>query len=80
MPNKLDKEIKLEKIFIKVLKLKSKRNVQNTSMQNTKQWDSLNHLRLILEVEKSFNFSFDIKKIPNLKSFKIIAIEVIKKK
>ena len=79
MSNKLDKIIKLEKIFTKVLKLKSKKNIQSLSMQNSKQWDSLNHLRLILEIEKNFNFSFDMKKIPNLKSFKIIALEITKK-
>ena len=39
-------------------------------MQNSKQWDSLNHPRLILEIEKNFNFSFDMKKIPNLKALK----------
>ena len=80
MSNKLNKIQKLEKIFIKVLKLKSKKNLHNLSMQNAKQWDSLNHLRLILEIEKNFNFSFDIKKIPNLKSFKIILLEITKKK
>ena len=53
MSNKLDKIIKLEKIFTKVLKLKSKKNIQSLSMQNSKQWDSLNHLRLILEIEKN---------------------------
>ena len=73
-------KIKLAKVFLKILKLKTKKNIENLSMQNTKQWDSLNHLRLILEIEKSFNISFDIKKIPNLRSFRIIFLELVKKK
>ena len=71
---------KLEKIFSKILKIKIKKNIQNLSMQNCKQWDSLNHLRLILDIEKNFGISFEMKKIPNLKSFKLVLFEIIKKK
>ena len=55
---------KLERVFSKILKIKIKKNIQNLSMQNCKQWDSLNHLRLILDIEKNFGISFEMKKIP----------------
>ena len=71
---------KLERVFSKILKIKIKKNIQNLSMQNCKQWDSLNHLRLILDIEKNFGISFEMKKIPNLKSFKLIFLEIKKKK
>lgn len=80
MPDNRIKIQKLEKIFSKILKIKIKKNTQNLSMQNCKQWDSLNHLRLILDIEKNFGISFEMKKIPNLKSFKLILFEIIKKK
>lgn len=72
-------EHKLIKSFSKILKIKNNKEIINSSMQNCKKWDSLNHLRLILEIEKNFNYSFKIKQIPNLRSFKIILLELKKK-
>jgi acyl carrier protein len=70
---------KLEKIFTNIFKIKNKKKINNLSMQNCKNWDSLSHLRLILEIEKNFKYSFNISKVPNLKSFKIISLEIMKK-
>jgi len=72
-------ENKLIKSFSKILKIKNNKEISNLSMQNCKKWDSLNHLRLILEIEKNFNYSFKINQIPNLRSFKIILLELKKK-
>lgn len=77
--NKEIKIEKLEKIFSSIFKIKNKKKINNLSMQNCKDWDSLNHLRLILEVEKNFKYSFNISKVPNLKSFKLISLELFKK-
>ena len=43
-------ENKLKKIFKKVLK----ENKKLYDMENTTNWDSLNHLRLIVEIQKNF--------------------------
>ena len=43
---------KLEKIFTNIFKIKNKKKINNLSMQNCKNWDSLSHLTLILENKK----------------------------
>ena len=42
---------KIEKIFLNIIKKKI--NSKSTN-KNTKNWDSLNHVKLILSLEKNF--------------------------
>ena len=50
-----------------------------TSKQNMDKWDSMNHLRLIVELEEEFNISFEPEEIVEMKS--IVSIEdIINKK
>ena len=46
-----------------------------TSKQNMDKWDSMNHLRLIVELEEEFNISFEPEEIDEMKS--IYNIEAI---
>ena len=43
-----------------------------TSQQNMGKWDSINHLRLIVELEEEFNISFDPEEIIVMKSINSI--------
>ena len=44
-------------------------------MGNIKQWDSLGHINLLLEIEKRFKVKFSMKEISELKNMKkIVAI------
>jgi len=63
---KLKKKIienKLKIIFKKVFK----ENKKVYNMENTSNWDSLNHLKLIIEIQKKFQI-----KIPNINVPKLV--------
>ena len=71
-------EKKLKKIFIDILKVNSK-NILNASQDNTKNWDSVNHMNLILEIENIFNISLSATDVVKLNNFYSI-IKVINRK
>tara|TARA_B100000131_G_C17596740_1_gene401625 strand:+ start:286 stop:501 length:216 start_codon:yes stop_codon:yes gene_type:complete len=60
----------------KVLKLLGEvleKNIKlNDSADNVSNWDSLNHLRIILEIENEFDISIEHEIIPDLNSVKKI--------
>ncbi len=68
-------ENKLKKIFKKVFK----ENKKLYDMENTTNWDSLNHLRLIVEIQKEFRIKISNTDVPKLISQKKI-IKYISKK
>lgn len=45
-------ELKIEKIFVKVLAVESPRAINKTDCE---EWDSLKHIELILELEDEFD-------------------------
>lgn len=45
------------------------------SQENTPQWDSLNHLRLVLELEQNLGIRFRAQDIPRMTS--VAAIEAV---
>tara|TARA_B100000003_G_C10787570_1_gene313497 strand:+ start:368 stop:613 length:246 start_codon:yes stop_codon:yes gene_type:complete len=76
-------EKKFLKIFNKIM-LTNLRKVSKIKRLEIKRWDSLNHVKLISELEQSFKINFDLKdnqSIKNLESFfSIIAKKILKKK
>lgn len=48
----------------------------NSSKDNIDDWDSLEHIKLILEVEEQFNVRFSLEVIPKLTSIKQIQAEL----
>mgnify|MGYP001380710316 CR=1 FL=1 len=74
---KIDEEVK--KIFITLFKLKKNNIKLNTNFKNTKKWDSLNHIKLIMAIESKFKISIDPDAALKLLSFKDI-VKFIKKK
>ena len=50
-----------------------------TSKQNMEKWDSMNHLRLIVELEEEFNISFEPEEIAEMESIDSIKIIITKK-
>ena len=67
---------KIEKIFLNIIKKKI--NSKSTN-KNTKNWDSLNHVKLILSLEKNFKIKFDLSEFDQLDSFLSIK-KIIKSK
>ena len=67
-----DIESDLFKIFAKVFGLMDNSINMSTSQENLENWDSLNHILLIVEVEKKFNIKFKVGEISELNSVKKI--------
>lgn len=55
--------------ILKVASQALKTNVdENTTQKNCAEWDSLNHLSLIIELEMEFEVSFEPEEIASMKS------------
>ncbi len=52
---------------------------ENSSQQNCEQWDSMNHLNLIVELEMDFGVSFEPEEIAQMRSFEEV-VRVLKNK
>ena len=63
---------RLNCIFSEIFHLPEKKINENMSSINTERWESLNHLKLIMAIEREFNIQFETELIPKLNSYKII--------
>lgn len=70
---------KLKKIFAKVVGVKETSIKSNTSPKNTKKWDSLAHMNLIMAFEKQFKIKFTDDEITEMLTYELIK-EIIKNK
>lgn len=67
-------QLKLKKIISKILKINLGKIPNNLNRDNCKNWDSMNHVRLILEIEKEFGF-----KIDNNDAIDLVSLETLVK-
>ena len=68
---KIDNEIK--KILVKIFpKAKIPKKIDNLKLGGLKGWDSLGHVNLLLEIEKTFQIKFDSKIFLTLNTIKEI--------
>lgn len=72
-----DIESDLFKIFAKVFGLMDNSINMSTSQENLENWDSLNHILLIVEIEKKFDIKFKVGEISELNSVKKIFERVL---
>ena len=72
-------EDKLKKIFSEVFEIKISEINDDSSADNVKKWDSLNHTNLILSLEDEFKISFTADEIIDMLNFKLIKIIVQEK-
>mgnify|MGYP000087679571 FL=1 len=70
---------KLKKIFAKVIGVKQSSIKSYTSPKNTKKWDSLAHMNLIMALEKQFKIKFTDDEITEMLNYELIK-EIIKNK
>ena len=68
----------IKKIMTEVFLIESSLVNDKISQKNTGQWDSLNHLNLIVEIEEEFDVSFSPEQIGSMTSLKIILDEIKK--
>ena len=67
-----NKEFKIDQKLVKILKKIFKEDKSFFSMENTLNWDSLNHLRLISQIQKNFKVrisNFEISKLTDQKKY-----------
>ena len=69
---------KLKDIFIKQFQIKDEKDVELLSFNSINKWDSLNHIKLIIHIEKIFNINVKTHQISELNSYKKIE-EYLKK-
>ena len=79
MSQKTEIESEVLKIISKQLELPTNKINNETSIKNTPQWDSINHVRLVLSLQERFKIIFDNSEIANLTNIKKI-INTIEKK
>ena len=72
-----DIESDLFKIFAKVFGIMDNSINMSTSQENIENWDSLNHILLIVEIEKKFDMKFKVGEISELNSVKKIFKRVL---
>ena len=58
MKNLSEVDKKLKNVFAHIFQLQNKDINNSSSMKNIEQWDSLNHIGLVLSIEKRFNIRF----------------------
>ena len=72
-------ESKLIKIFTTIFNLKKKINVKNLKKKKIKNWDSLNHVLLLMSIQDTFKIKFKLSDYEKLDSFNNI-LNFLKKK
>ena len=60
---------KLEKLFKNTFNIKDE-DISKASQNNLKNWDSVNHMNLILAIEKEFDITLDNNDVIKLSDFK----------
>ena len=68
----------IKKIMSEVFEIESSLVNDEISQKNTGQWDSLNHLNLIVEIEGEFDVSFTPEQIGSMITLEIILDEITK--
>jgi len=67
------KKIKLELLFKNHFKkLKINQKFEDCNMENTKGWDSVEHINFLLKIEKEYSMKFNTKDFFELNSIKSI--------
>ena len=72
-------EERVKEILSRELQVDIEKINENTSQESISEWDSLNHLKIISELEKEFGFKFTIREITDSVSFSNI-MNIIKSK
>ena len=68
----------IKKIMTEAFEIESSLVNDKISQKNTGQWDSLNHLNLIVEIEEEFDVSFTPEQIGSMTTLEIILDEIAK--
>ncbi len=62
--------MELKKIFAKVIGINESGVSGSLSRKNTVEWDSINHLLLVSEIEKELKITMTMKEVEEVKNYK----------
>jgi acyl carrier protein len=68
----------LQKVIAGFFNKELKEIMPDSSKDNIEEWDSLEHIKLILEIEEQFGVKFTLDVIPNMTSVKALQEELNK--
>ena len=71
---------KLKKIFLKIIGIKESSIKPSSSPKNTKKWDSLAHMNLIMALENELKIKFTDNEITEVLTFELVKEIIINKK
>lgn len=71
---------KIKKIFSKIVGINISKIKPNTCPDNTKKWDSLAHMNLVMAFEKEFKIKFSDEEINEMLNYELIEEIIINKK
>jgi len=69
----------LNKIFIDILDNESININDNTTAEDIEEWDSLNHIQLVVAIEKHFNIRFGSREIQSWNNIGDLILSVYEK-
>ena len=70
----------VQKILCEVLSVETARVTPDTNMENLREWDSMNQLRIVIELEKKFSIKFKPNEMATLNSVENIMLSLRLKK
>ena len=73
-------EKKIIRIFKKILKIKNTNKKKELTQKKIKNWDSLNHVLLLLAIQEEFKIKFKISEYSKLDTFQNILKIITNKK
>ena len=73
-------EIKLNKLFLNILKLRKNINFKKIRRMSEKKWDSLAHVNLIVGLENEFNIKISASDAESINSYKSALLIVNEKR
>ncbi len=71
---------KIKKIFSKIVGINIAKIKPKTSPENTKKWDSLAHMNLVMAFEKEFKIKFTDEEINEMLNYELIEEIILNKK
>lgn len=70
---------KIKTIFVEILNCDESIITESSSANDIEGWDSLSHIKLVLEIEKEFNVKFSLGELQDLKNIKGL-VELVESK
>ena len=69
-------EEKIQKIMANLFDVSIEEITDESSPSNIKKWDSLNHIKLVVELEEEFNVKFSNLEVLDMQTYKLVLLAI----